>query len=110
KTTSHKAASEPMADEVFIWDLEDDPEGNVQHIAEHDVTQEEVEEVLRDNHGKGTFSHSSGLPITFGWTVTGKYIALVYEEVDDDPLPLRPVTAYEVSQPADEKRRKRRDR
>ncbi len=29
-----------------IWDLEDDPEGNVQHIAEHDLTPEEVESVL----------------------------------------------------------------
>ena len=31
-----------------IWDLEDDPDGNVQHIAEHGVTPEEVEEVLND--------------------------------------------------------------
>jgi hypothetical protein len=31
----------------IIWDLPDDPKGNVQHIAEHDVTPEEVEEVLR---------------------------------------------------------------
>jgi hypothetical protein len=28
-----------------IWDLEDDPRGNIQHLAEHDVTPEEVEEV-----------------------------------------------------------------
>jgi DNA-binding XRE family transcriptional regulator len=31
---------------LIIWDLEDDPRGNIQHIAEHDVTPEEVEEVL----------------------------------------------------------------
>ncbi len=31
-----------------IWDLEDDPDGNFQHIAEHDVTPEEVDEVLND--------------------------------------------------------------
>jgi hypothetical protein len=33
---------------LVIWDLEDDPQGNIQHIAEHDVTPEEVEEVLND--------------------------------------------------------------
>jgi hypothetical protein len=25
---------------TIIWDLDDDPEGNVQHIAEHDLTKE----------------------------------------------------------------------
>ncbi len=30
-----------------IWDLEDDLQGNFQHIAEHDVTPDEVEEVKR---------------------------------------------------------------
>ena len=29
-----------------IWDLDDDPDGNVQHIAEHDITKAEVLEVL----------------------------------------------------------------
>jgi hypothetical protein len=30
--------------QVIIWDLEDDVFGNVQHIAEHNVTIEEVED------------------------------------------------------------------
>jgi len=29
-----------------IWDLDDDPRGNVQHIAEHGITKAEVLEVL----------------------------------------------------------------
>lgn len=29
-----------------VWDLEDDPKGNVQHLGEHGVTREEVEEIL----------------------------------------------------------------
>lgn len=29
-----------------IWDLPDDPEGNVAHIAEHGLTVDEVEAVL----------------------------------------------------------------
>jgi hypothetical protein len=32
-----------MADMRFIWDLEEDPEGNIQHIAEHGITPDEVE-------------------------------------------------------------------
>jgi hypothetical protein len=94
----------------FIWDLEDDPEGNVQHIAEHGITREEVEEVLIGNYEDAVFSESSGLPLTFGWTSTGKHIAVVYEEAEDDPLTLRPVTAYETPPPAGRKRRKRRGR
>ena len=35
-------------DATIIWDLEDDPDGNVQHLREHDVTIEEAEEVLLD--------------------------------------------------------------
>jgi hypothetical protein len=94
----------------FVWDLEDDPEGNVQHIAEHGVPQDEVEEVLTANHEHAVFSESSGLPITFGWTSTGKHLAVVYEEALTDPLTLRPVTAYETPPPAGKKRRKRRGR
>ena len=30
----------------IVWDLDDDLEGNVQHIAEHGLTIEEVEDVL----------------------------------------------------------------
>ena len=56
----------------------------------HDVTVEEVEEVLLDpDCGKG-FSRSSGYPMVFGWTSTGKYIAVVYEEVMKDPLIIHP--------------------
>lgn len=56
---------------VFIWDLEDDPEGNVQHILQHDVTIDEVEEVLQDRDSETTTSHASGYPITFGYTSSG---------------------------------------
>ena len=42
-----------------VWDLDDDPKGNIQHIAEHDVTKEEVEEVLKNPSGVDS-SRSSG--------------------------------------------------
>jgi uncharacterized DUF497 family protein len=75
------------------WDLDDDPRGNVQHIAEHDVSKEEVEEVL--DHPEGIErSRSSDRLIAFGETSTGRLIAVVYEEIDDDAV--YPVTAYDV--------------
>ncbi len=49
-----------MASVECIWDLEDDPEGNVQHIAEHDVTLEEAEEVIQDRYEAAVSSQSSG--------------------------------------------------
>jgi len=41
---------------LVIWDLEDEPRGNVQHIIEHGVTPEEVEEVLNDWHSQTAYS------------------------------------------------------
>ena len=83
----------------IVWDWEDDPEGNVQHIDEHGLTMEEVEEILyAAGHGDLLVSRTSGRPIAFGWTSTGKYIAVVFEIVDENPLTVRPVTAYETEE------------
>ncbi len=76
-----------------IWDLEDDSDGNVQHIALHGITQDEVEEVLQ-NAMDADISQSSGRPIVFGDTSTGKHILVVFEEIDADTV--YPITAYEV--------------
>jgi uncharacterized DUF497 family protein len=79
-----------------LWDLDEDPDGNVQHIAEHGITIEEVEDVLYGTE-EVVASQSSGRPIAFGETSTGKYIAVVFEVVDEDPLAVYPVTAYETN-------------
>jgi len=79
----------------ILWDLDDDPDGNVQHIAEHGITIEEVEQVLYGAE-EVIASQSSGRPITFGETTCGKYIAVVFEVIDEDPLAVYPVTAYET--------------
>lgn len=79
-------------DSVF-WDLDDDPDGNVQHCAEHSITKEEVEEVLQ-NPTDHDVSQSSDRPVVFGDTSTGRHIMVVYEEIDADTV--YPVTAYEV--------------
>jgi uncharacterized DUF497 family protein len=87
-----------MAYFSLIWDLDDDPEGNVQHIAEHDLTKEEVEDVLLNLDNLETESDSSGRPIVLGETETGRYIAVVYEVALEDPLMIRVVTAYDVGE------------
>jgi uncharacterized DUF497 family protein len=84
--------------EIFriIWDMPDDPDGNVQHIAEHGLAIEDVEDGLSDPTSEGV-SASSGSPCVWGYTPEGVYIIVVYEEIDEDMI--RVVTAYEVPEP-----------
>jgi hypothetical protein len=85
-----------MIDALVAWDAEDDPLGNVQHVAQHGITMEEVEEVLLNEKNPVGESDSSGRPITFGDTSTGKRLAVIWEQALDNPLVIRPVTAYEI--------------
>lgn len=78
---------------TLLWDLDDDPAGNVQHCLEHGVTKDEVAEVLQ-NPTDTDRSASSGLPVAFGDTTTGRHLMVVYEEVDDETV--YPITAYDV--------------
>jgi hypothetical protein len=84
-----------MAIRNAIWDTEDDPRGNVRHIAEHDLTPEDIEDVLFGVHELDT-SRSSSNPIAFGFTSRGQYIGVVFEWVDDDTV--YPVTAYPLDE------------
>src|ERR1700691_3825559 len=94
---------------VVIWDLEEDADGNYVHIVvEHDITQDEVDDVVCDPTNSTTESDSSGRPITFGWTQTGRYLAVVWEPISDDPYTIKPVTAYDTPPPSNKKKRKRR--
>ncbi|HVR74044.1 MAG TPA: hypothetical protein VMT52_06915 [Planctomycetota bacterium] len=77
----------------ILWDLDTDPDGNVQHIAGHGVSKDEVGQVLASPVAIDV-SRSSGLPIAFGFTTTGRYLAVIYEELDPDTA--FPITAYEV--------------
>jgi uncharacterized DUF497 family protein len=97
-------AKNHIADFEVVWDLEDDPEGNVQHIAEHGFTMEDVEDVLSDPNSSTTVSNSSDRSVTFGETREGLYLAVVWETALKNPLMIRPVTAYETPRP----RRRRR--
>jgi hypothetical protein len=99
-----------MGQVVFIWDLEDDSDGNFWHICVegHGVTREEVEEVVTRYYESTIYSRSSGQPVAFGWTASGKYLTVVFERVSADPLSVYPITAYEVPPPSRGKRRKKR--
>jgi hypothetical protein len=76
------------------WDEPEDEGSNTAHIADHGLTTVEVETAL---FGRGTtfdISDSSGRPIAFGITETGRFIAIVFEVLNlADPLIVRPITA-----------------
>jgi uncharacterized DUF497 family protein len=82
----------------ILWDDVDDPDGNVEHIAEHGLDIEDVEHVLSEPSCE-SHSHSSGLPVMWGYTPDGRYIFVVYEQIDAHMI--RVVTAYRVSEPGD---------
>ena len=76
-----------------IWNHE--PGGNVEHIAEHGITLEDVETVIC-NPLERKFSRSSGRPVVVGHTTDGRLILVVYEEINDSTV--YPVTAYELDE------------
>ena len=82
--------------DLIAWDEEDDPRGNVLHIAANGLTIEEVEHVLHDDGNRPIVSRSTGRPAVFGSTATGKDVLVVYEVLETEPvIVIRPVTAYE---------------
>ncbi len=85
-------------DASVVWD--DEPGGNVEHVAEHGLTPDEVDEVLLDDSLPTAYSASSNRPCKFGQTSTGKYIIVIWDELIDDPRMIYPVTAYEVPEPS----------
>ena len=72
----------------IIWNCE--PGGNVDHVAEHGVTPEDVEAIICDPLEKTT-SRTSGRTVVTGYTPDGRLILVVYEEIGD--VTVYPVTA-----------------
>ena len=86
-----------LREALIDWDQPDDEGSNTAHIADHGLTPEEVESALLDENA--TFD-SSGRPIAFGTTGTGRFIAVVFDVLNlADPLVIRPITAYDVPEP-----------
>ena len=89
-----------LRDALIDWDDSDDEDSNTAHIAEHDLTPEEVESALFDENTRFDVSDLSGRPIAFGNTDTGRFIAIVFDVLNPaDPLVIRPITAYDVPEP-----------
>lgn len=89
-------------DALIDWDDLDDEGSNTAHVAEHGLTSEEVESALFDGNTVFDVSDSSGRPIAFGTTDTGRFIAVVFEVLNiADPLIIRPITSYEVPEPSE---------
>jgi uncharacterized DUF497 family protein len=89
-----------LRDALVDWDDPDVPSSNTAHIAEHGLSADEVDSVLVGEHATFDISQSSGRPVAFGRTSTGRFIAVVFEILNlVDPLVIRPITAYDVSEP-----------
>lgn len=79
---------------IILWD--DEPGGNVEHIDEHGLSIEDVEHVVA-NAEAASRSHATGRPCLFGYTPDGRYVIVIYDEIDDETI--MPATAYEVPEP-----------
>lgn len=91
-----------LRDALIDWDDPRDEGSNTAHIAEHGLTPEEIESALLDEDTTFDVSDSSGRPIAFGTTDTQRFIAVVFDVLSvDDPLVIRPITAYDVPKPAE---------
>jgi uncharacterized DUF497 family protein len=89
-----------LRDALVDWDDPDDEGSNTAHVGDHGLTPEEVESALFDEDTTFDVSDSSGRPIAFGSTSSGRFIAVVFEVLNAaDPLVIRPITAYDVPKP-----------
>jgi len=74
----------------FIWDGE-----NERHLSDHGVSPREFEEIVCDPDFVDT-SRTTGRPIAFGMTSSGRYLACVYELFDDQTV--YAITAYDAEE------------
>lgn len=69
--------------------------GNVEHIAEHDATPGEVEQVIGGYFDDREPSHSTPeYWVVRGFTEGGRFLLVVFEYLDDEDIVI-PVTAFE---------------
>lgn len=83
-------------DLTIIWDLDDDEGGHALHIREHGLENDDLAHVLYYPAGKG-ISDSSRRPMVFGYTLDGRFVTIIVEQVDADTV--YPITAFEVPGP-----------
>ncbi len=80
-----------------IWDLDDDPNGNVQHIPINEyLTKDDVQHAVDNATWYGN-SRTSERQRLIGPAENGLPLVLIYEQVDEDTM--YPVTAYYIENP-----------
>jgi uncharacterized DUF497 family protein len=86
-----------MTFDFIEWDELDDMRSNTAHIAEHGVTQDEVQEVLTTVPDSKVFrSRSSGRPAVIGDTAAGRTLFVAFERrKEGGDILITPVTAYD---------------
>jgi hypothetical protein len=70
----------------------------VEHLAEHDVSPDDFEEVVGNPERRGE-SRSTGRPCCWGETADGRYLICIFEHLDE--MTILPFTAYEVRRPGE---------
>jgi uncharacterized DUF497 family protein len=81
---------------VFPEDADRLEDSNVEHVAQHGLSMEDVEHALENPLSDEEESDSSGRPIVFGPARDGRLIAVVYEWIDDTTV--YPITAFPVEE------------
>jgi uncharacterized DUF497 family protein len=89
---------ETMTFDFIAWDEPGDRPNDVEHIAEHGVTPDEVEDVLSEARDRDVFpSESSGRPSVIGETRSGRTLFVTFDRDDQGGfIIIYPVTAYDV--------------
>ena len=81
----------------YFWDLDDDPDGNVEKLRQHGFAPEDAMFVIDHTRWSDLdASNSSGLPTVIGDTVDGRRVLIVFEYLDVDLI--RVVTCYSISE------------
>lgn len=75
---------------LFLWNQE-----IADHLAEHDVTEDQFESIVQDPDSTGT-SRSTSRELAFGYDEEGRYLCCVFEFLDETTV--IPITAYEVEE------------
>jgi hypothetical protein len=79
-----------MAFYFFLWTAD-----SIEHISQHGVSQGEFEEVVMNPEGE-TIRRSSGNPIAFGMTASGRILCCVFRRIDSEIV--QPITAFELEE------------
>jgi len=84
------------SDALVDWDDEGTPGGNTDHIADNDLSPDEVDSVLLDDGIPAEMDRANPRHrVVQGYTFTDRWIVVVYDVLSERPPVLRPVTAYE---------------